>query len=114
METACPEVLNRTNLTTRRRAHRRNARADCFAVLVNRAGTTQGDAAAKLCTGQSKDVTEVPKEGHLGITIEGAIHPIYFEFDHCLLLLFLTAFRVPRCPVPLEHKIQRSLGFRID
>src|ERR1700730_8173227 len=109
MESVCSEVLNRANVTTRRRGHRRNARADCFSVLVNRAGTTQGDAAATLCTRQSQDVAEVPKEGHVGITIEGAIHPIYFEFDHCLLLPFLTAFRVPRCSAPLEHKIQRSL-----
>jgi hypothetical protein len=37
IEAGCPRVLNRMNVTIRRRAHQCNARTDCFAILVYRA-----------------------------------------------------------------------------
>src|SRR5258708_4573819 len=82
MTPVCPKVLNRTNFAPHPRPHRRDARPDCFAVLVNGTGTAQGDAAAKLCASQSKDVTQVPQQRHVGVAIEAAIHTIYFEVHH--------------------------------
>ena len=42
--------------------------------------------AAELCSRQSEDVTQIPQQGHIGITIETAVHSVYFELNHSLLL----------------------------
>src|ERR1700687_4373466 len=97
MQSVRPEVLNGANLAICRRAHRGDARSDCFAILMHRTRAAKGDTAAKFRSRQSQDVAQIPEQGHVGIAIESAICPVYLKLHHEDPLAVITpAFCVPR------------------
>ena len=76
------EAFDCPNLRACGFVHRSHARTDGLAILVNRARSTERHTAPVLRTGESEDVSQVPQQWHLRITVKGAFHSIHFELEH--------------------------------
>ena len=82
MALAGAEALDRDDLASGERAHRRLARADGLAVHVHGAGAAEAAAAAVLRAGQAQLVAQVPEQGHVGVAVERPARPVDREGGH--------------------------------
>lgn len=63
-------------------AHRDDARANGRAIEMHRAGAAEAEAAAVLRAGETEDVADRPKQGHIVRNIEFVQFSVQIEGDH--------------------------------
>jgi hypothetical protein len=82
MEAVCSDAFNGCDIGACHGAHRRDAGANGFAVVVHGTSAAERYAASKLGSREHENIAEIPEQTHLRVADEGSIDPVYLQLNH--------------------------------
>jgi hypothetical protein len=82
MQSILIKAFDRRDFFSARVAHRCYAGSRRLPIQVDRAGAAKPNAAAKFRSGQSQNVSQIPKQRHFRLTAERLLNTVHPKLNH--------------------------------